>query len=564
MKKRTEIDTLKAIPLGGHGETGKNSWIFEYKDEIIIVNFGMMLPPQDLTGVDLILPNVKYLIENQSKIKALILTSAHDDLSGGAFYLLQKINIPKICGSKLAIESVKNSLAKDVKLPEVEVFTPREEYKIGSVFSVRPIQNTFVVPDSQGLFIKTEAGSVLYTSSYKVDQTPYDEAKFDYYSYSQAGEDGVDVLISDSTNIESAGFCQSERSVIKRFNEILSSDSRVIVVGFASNLFKYQILFDLARNHKRKVFLSGSYLTNKINSAIDSGFIKLDKKILIQEKDLADVSDEEVLILSSGKCGDFLKALIEIANEKHSIIKLKQKDIVVVSANPPPGTARILAHTVDQLFVQKVQVIGGRGQGVHASGHAALEECKFMLTVAKPRCFVPSHGEERQLVIYGKHAENIEINHNDVHILKNGEVLQVRDQVARVSGRIPAESIYYNQAKGLDIDEVTMKERQSLSDEGTITVALALDEKKNIVAGPEIIAEACSFAKGKDWRAFCLGTTELIKQEIISALKRDEKDISDLKKVVRDTVNKTVIELIGKRPLISVSIQEIPLETVKK
>ena len=248
-----------------------------------------------------------------------------------------------------------------------------------------------------------------------------------------------------------------------------------------------------------------------------------DKKLFVKESELANLKDSEVIILASGRYGDFLSALISIAKEEHPQIKIKAKDIVVVSSNPPPGTARILAHTVDQFFVQKVQVIGGRGQGVHVSGHAAQEEAKFMLTVTKPRSFAPSHGEERQLVQYGNLGEMIGISPNDIHILKNGDVIELRDQVARVANKIPAQSIYYNQAKNLDIDETTMKERISLSEEGTITIALAVDEKRNIVAGPEILAEACSFAKGKDWRAFCLGAVEQVKDSIKQAVEREEK-----------------------------------------
>lgn len=564
MKKRIGQDALRAIPLGGHGEIGKTCWLFEYKEEIVIVNFGMMLPPQDLTGVDLILPCPSYLIENQDKIKALIITSAHDDLAGGVSYLLGKVKIPKIYGSKLAIECIKRTMPEGLEFPEYEEIEARKEFKIGNEFEIKPIQNTSVLPDTYGIYIRTSAGNVLYTGSYKVDQTPYDDSLYDYFSYSDTGEEGVDLLIADSSNVESLGYCQYERVIIKRFDEILNSPSRVLVVSYACNLYKYQILFDLAAKKKRKVLLSGDYLISKIEAAISAGFIKVDRKIFIQDKDIDSMKDGEVLVLLSGKYGDFLKALIELADEKHHSVKLKEKDILVVSANSPPGTARILAHTVDKLFVKKVQVIGGRGQGVHVSGHAAQEECKFILTVTKPRSFVPSYGEERQLVIYGKIAETIGVNHNDVHILKNGEVLELREQVAKVCGRVSAESIYYNHAKGLDIDEITMKERQSLSDEGTITIALAIDEKRSIVAGPEIFAEACSFAKGKDWRAFCLGTSELVKQGIQDSIKKNPKDLKEIKKVVKDIVNKTVLELIGKRPLINVSIQEIIPEAAKK
>ncbi len=558
MKKREQKEIVKAIPLGGHGEIGKNAWIFEYKDEIIIVNFGMMIPGQGLTGVDLILPSTNYLQDNKEKIKGLILTSAHDDSCGGVFYLLEKVQIPKIWGSKLAIETVKAQLDKKTKFPESEAVEARQEFQIGESFLIKTIANTSSLPDTYGLQIKTPTGNILFTGSYKIDQTPPDNKLLDYYGYAQAGEDGVDLLISDSTNIEALGYSQSERAITKRFDDLFrESSAKVVIVSYASNIHKYQIIFNLAKKNNRKVLLCSDYLKNKINAAIKTGFIKTEKDLFVDEKDLENTKDKELVVIASGKYGDSLSVLIDIANEKHPVIKLKQKDVLVVSANPPPGTARILAHTVDQLFVQKIQVVGGRGQGVHVSGHAAQEEAKFMLTVAKPRSFAPSYGEERQMVLYASLAEMIGVSSNDIHMLKNGDVLELREQVARVANKIPAPSIYYNHAKGLDIDETTMKERQSLSQEGTITVALTLDSNRDIIAGPEIFAEACSFAKGKDWRAFCLGAVELIKQAVKESVAREETELSNIKSVVRDTVNKSVLELIAKRPLINVAIQEV-------
>lgn len=549
---------LKAIPLGGHGEIGKNCWIFECKDEIIVVNFGMMLPSHDLAGIDLVLPNTNYLQENQEKIKGLILTSAHDDSSGGTFYLLNKVKIPKIWGTKLTLETIKGQLTKNTSLPETEEITSRKEFDIGENFKIKAIANTSTLPDTYGLFIQSSAGNILYTGSYKIDQTPPDDKLLDYFSYSKAGEDSVDLLISDSANIETPGYSQSERTISKRFNEIFKeSNSRVIILSYANNLHKFQIIFNLAEKNNKKVLLVGEYLINKVQSAIKTGFINIKKELFITEKDISTINDKELVVILSGKYGNFLPAIIEIAKGENPLIKLKSKDIVVISSNPPPGTVRIIAHTIDQLFVQKVQVIGGRGQGVHVSGHAAQEEAKFMLTVAKPRSFVPSFGEERQLVIYESLAEMISVNSNDIHIIKNGDILELREQVTRVAGKIPAQSIYYNHAKGLDIEETTVKERQALSEEGTITVALTLDNEKNIIAGPAILAEACSFAKGKDWKAFCLGTVELIKDTVKQSLERNEKDILNIKGSIRDTVNKAVLELIGRRPLINISIQEV-------
>lgn len=558
MKTNEVKDVLKVIPLGGQGEIGKNCWILECKDEIIIVNFGMMLPQRDLTGVDLVLPNTTYLLENEKKIKGLIITSGHDDSCGGVFYLLNKVKIPKVYGSKLAIETVQSQFVKSEKLPEVEFLESRKAIKIGNLFTVRPFNNTFILPDTYGLYIQTASGSVLYTGSYKIDQTPLDNVLFDYFSYAQCGEEGVDLLISDSANIESSGYSLSECAVTRKFEEIIKGyNSRIIIVSYANNLYKFQIIFNIAKKNNKKVFLCGDYLINKIQAAVKSGFMNIPKDLLISEKELQTVSEKELVIIVSGKYGDFLPSLIEIAKGEHKQIKLKSTDVVVISSNPPPGTARILAHTIDQLFVQKVQVISGRGQGVHISGHASQEEAKFILTVAKPRSFVPTNGEERQLVIYGNIAETMGISPNDIHILKNGDVIELRGQIARVASKVTAQTIYYNLALGLDIEEDTMKERQALSKEGTITIALTLDEKKNIIAGPEILAEACSFAKGKDWRAFCLGTVELVKDALKQAVERDEKDILDLKTIVSDTVNKNVLELIAKRPLINVSIQEV-------
>ena len=555
MNKKVTRDILKAIPIGGHGEIGKNSWLFEYKDEILIVNFGLMLPPHDLAGVDLILPSTDYLIENESKISGLILSSPHDDSCGGVFYLLNKVKIPKIWGSKLAIEQIKNQMPGNIP---TEIIESRMEFQAGNSFVIKPMCTNSILPDTYGLFIKTSVGNILYTGSYKIDQTSLDKIPFDHFSFSQAGEEGVDLLLSDSTNIETPGYSQSEKAITKRFNELFKeAESRIIIAAYASSLYKYQIIFNLAQKNNKKVLICGDYLAHKIEVGIKSGFIKADKNLFVEKGEIADIKDKDLVIIVSGKYGNCLPSLIEIAKQEHPLIKLKLKDTVVVSANPPPGTSRVLAHTIDQLFVQKVQVVGGRGQSVHVSGHASQEEAKFMLTITKPRSFVPSHGEERQLVLHEAIAETMGISPNDIHILKNGDVLELREQIARVSGKIPAQSIYYNLAHGLDIDETTMKERQTLSKEGTITVALSLDEDRNIIAGPQILAEACSFAKGKDWRAFCLGTNELVKEVIKQAIEKDEKKLPNLKSLVRDTVNKNVIELVGKRPLINVTIQEI-------
>lgn len=554
MKELKKNDALKAIPLGGHGEIGKNCWAFEYKDEILVVNYGMMLPGKKEAGIDIVMPNATYLKENESKIKGLIITSAHDDSCGGAFYLLDKVKIPKVWGSKLALNTLKASMKKGTKLPEIEELKPREEFTVGEQFKVKPIVSTFSIPNVFGLYIKSPTGNVLYTGSFKIDQLPIDNVKLDYFSFAQAGEDGVDLLISDSTDVEIPGYCQSENKITKRFNEIFrDSESRVIVVTNACDLFKIQLLLKIAKKNKKKVFISGDYINNKIKVTTESGFFS-DEGVLV--KDIKDVKDKDLVIITSGKQGNFLPALIEMANEEHDI-KLNPKDTIVTSANPPHGTTRILAHTVDQLYVQKVQVIGGRNQGVHVASHAPQEEAKFMLSVTKPKAFAPSHGEERQQVIHGEFAEAMGINHNDIHIVENGEIIEVRDGVSKVAGKVPGSSIFYNTEKGIDIDENTMKERQALSSEGTVTVALSIDSDGKVIAGPEIFAEACSFAKGKDWRAFCIATVEIIKSAIKESVDKDEKDLQTLKTIVRDTVNKNVLELIARRPLINVSIQEI-------
>jgi len=568
MTKRANTQIVKAVPLGGHGEIGKNCWLFEYNDAIIIVNFGFMLPQQDAAGIDLVLPNTNYLKENESKIKGLILTSAHDDSAGGVFYLLQKVNIPKIWGSKLALTWIENTLPKNLKMPEKEELKARSEFTIQEGFTITPFCNTSTLMDTYGLSIRTPAGNIIYTGPYKIDQTPPDKVCFDCFSYAQAGESGVDLLISDSTNLENRGYTQTEKAITKRFDDILrEAPSRIIIVGYASNLHKYQIIFNLAKKHNKKVLLVGEHLIHKIQAGVKADFIKIEKGILIDKKDSKAIKDSELVIIASGKHGNFLNALTELAKQTHKEIELKQKDTIVISANPPHGTVRTIAHIIDQFFIQKVQVIGGRGQGVHVPGHASQEEMKFMLNITKPRAFVPSIGEERHMVLAEQFAEIMGISANDIHIIKKGEVIEIRDKTARVAGRIPAESIYYNLAKNIDIDEVTMKERQTLAEEGTITVALTLDQDRNIIAGPEIFADGCSFAKGKDWRAFCLGAIEQIKVTIDEANKekdKEEKDLATYKTLVRDTVNKNVLELISKRPLISVSIQEANLATSNK
>lgn len=561
-EKNNLNNIVKAIPLGGHGEIGKNSWVFECQDEIIIVNFGFKLPGNDKWGVDLVLPNPTYLKENEHKIKALIVTSAHDDSCGGVFYLLDKLNIPKVHVPKLALEYL-NKTAEKEKLKSAKVLTARETIQAGNNFKITPIANTSCLPDTYGLIIETPQGRIVYTGSYKIDQTPPDKVLMDYYSYAQAGEDTVSLLISDSTEIETVGYSTTDSKIQKKFNEIIRDvKHRLIIVTSTFEIHKYQIIFDLANKHNKKIYVSGKDIENCINAAIDSKFLTVSKSTLISKQDLKNTPKEELIILTTGHHGNFLQGLSDLANETHEI-KLESNDTIVISADPPPGTIRMLARTVDQLYVQKVQVISGRGQDLHFSSHPPQEEAKFIICTTKPRAFIPSHGEERHLVMHANIAESMGVNHNDIQILKNGDIVEIRGGITRVSGKVPSSSIYYNKEIGLDIDEFTMKERETLSAEGTVTVAISLDTDRNIIAGPEIFAEACSFAKGKDWRAFCISTVELIKQAIKEKIALDEKDLPSIKSTVKDTLNKYVIELVGKRPLVNVAIQEVKLAEKK-
>lgn len=487
MSKNEAKPTIKIIPLGGLHEIGKNTCVFEYNDEIILLDAGIAFPSDEMHGVNIVLPDVTYLRENRHKIKGMIVTHGHEDHIGGIAYHLKQFDIPAIYGSRLAMSLLQDKLeeagvADRTKLKSV---LPRDIVRIGQSFFVEFLRNTHSISDSFTIAIHTPIGVVIHTGDFKVDHTPVDGEFFDFQKLAEHGEKGVLCLLSDSTNAEVPGHTPSERSVYPNLDRIVSQASgRLLVTTFASSVHRLNMILELAQKHNRIVSVVGRSMLNVIAHARNLGYIKCPDNLFEPLHSIRSLPDEKVLILTTGSQGEPLSAMTRISNGEHRKIKIREGDTVVFSANPIPGNTIAVVETIDRLMMQGAKVIYGRHQGIHVSGHGSQEDQKLMLALTKPKFFVPVHGEHRMLVQHAQMARNMGIPEENTAIINNGDIVELTTDSIQVAGKVPSGIELVDRA-GVVHDNV-MRERQQLAGDGAITVAAAVDWEGKLLAEPEI------------------------------------------------------------------------------
>jgi ribonuclease J len=487
MNQNESQPTLKIIPLGGLHEIGKNTCIFEYNDEIVLLDAGIAFPTDEMHGVNIVLPDMTYLRENRHKIKGMIVTHGHEDHIGGIPYHLKQFDIPVIHGPRLAMALLQNKLeeagvADRTKLKSV---MPRDMVRIGQSFFVEYIRNTHSISDSFSVAIHTPIGVVIHTGDFKFDHTPVDGEFYDLQKLAEHGEKGVLCLLSDSTNAEVPGHTPSERSVYPNLDRVFSqADRRLIVTTFASSVHRVNMILELAQKHNRKVAVLGRSMLNVIAHARNLGYIKCPDDLFVPIHEVRNLPDDKVLVLTTGSQGEPFAAMTRIANGSHRQLKIKQGDTIVFSANPIPGNTIAVVNTIDKLMMQGATVIYGRQQGIHVSGHGSQEDHKFMLALTKPKFFVPVHGEHRMLVQHAKMAHNMGIPEENTVILHNGDIIELTADSIGVVGQVPS-GIELVDRSGVVHDDV-LKERQQLAEDGVLTVAAAVDWDGKLAATPEI------------------------------------------------------------------------------
>lgn len=487
MTSKKSSAALKIIPLGGLHEIGKNTCIFEFNDEIILLDAGLGFPNDEMHGVNIVLPDMTYLRENRHKIKGMIVTHGHEDHIGGLPYHLKQFDIPVIHGPRLAMALLSGKLeeAGVSDRTKLNAVSPRDMVRIGSYFMVEYIRNTHSIADSFTVAIHTPIGVVVHTGDFKVDHTPVDGEYFDFQRLAEHGEKGVLCLLSDSTNAEVPGHTPSEASVYPNLDRIFSqAPGRILVTTFASSVHRVQLILDLAQKQNRVVSVVGRSMLNVIAQARNLGYIKCPDSLFEPLHAANSLPPEKVLILTTGSQGEPLAALTRISKGEHRKLKIQEGDTVVFSANPIPGNTIAVVNTIDRLMMQGANVIYGRHQGIHVSGHGAQEDHKLMLALTRPKFFMPVHGEHRMLIQHGKMAQKMGIPAENMVITNNGDMVELTEDSISVVGQVPS-GIELVDRSGI-VHHKVLKERQQLAGDGVVTVAAAVSWEGKLLAQPEI------------------------------------------------------------------------------
>ncbi len=499
--KRDTSDALKIIPLGGLHEIGKNTCVFEYGDEIMLLDAGLAFPSDGMHGVNIVLPDMTYLRENQHKIQGMIITHGHEDHIGGIAFHLKQINIPVMYGPRLALALLEGKLqeAGVADRTELRRVAPRDFIRIGTHFLVEFIRNTHSMADSFTVAIHTPVGVVIHTGDFKFDHTPVDGETFDIQRLAEYGEKGVQCLISDSTNSELPGFTPSERAVYPNLEKVyMQAKGRLIITTFASSVHRVNMILELAEAYGKSVTVLGRSMLNVIAHARNLGYIKCKDETLVPLNMANKIPDNKLVILTTGSQGEPMSALTRISNLEHRQVKIREGDTVVFSANPIPGNTISVVNTIDRLMMQGAKVVYGREAGIHVSGHGCQEDQKLMLALCKPKFFIPVHGEHRMLIKHSQTAQSMGIPAANMVIIDNGDTIELRDDSITKGDKVQSGIELMDTSRSGVVDDRVLKERQHLAGDGVVTVAATIGWDGKLMTRPEVHMRGVVTTLGRD------------------------------------------------------------------
>lgn len=486
---QTNSPCLRIIPLGGLGEIGKNTCVFEYGDDIMILDAGLAFPTDGMHGVNVVMPDTTYLRENQNRIRGLVVTHGHEDHIGGISHHLKNFNIPIVYGPPLAMSMLRGKMeeAGVADRTTIQVCGPREVIKVGQHFSVEFVRNTHSISDSYSFAVTTPVGVVFFTGDFKFDHTPPDGQPSDLARMAHYGDKGVLCLLSDSTNSEVTGFTPSEYSVFPNLDRyIATAEGRVMVTTFASSTHRVSMLLELAMKNGRKVGLLGRSMLNVVGKARELGYMRFPDDLFFPIKQIRDLPDRETFLLMTGSQGESMAALSRISRGEHQHVQLKTSDTVIFSASPIPGNTISVMHTIDKLIKLGAKVIYGKDKGIHVSGHGCQEDQKWMLGLTRPKYFIPVHGEYRMQVLHGRTAVSMGVHPENVLVMENGDVAELRpDSLVQGSPVKSGVELLDSSRTGV-VDTRVLKERQQLADDGVITVLTPISTDGVMVAPPRV------------------------------------------------------------------------------
>ena len=548
---------LKLIPLGGLQEIGKNMLVVEYKNTIIVIDCGLMFPDEDMLGIDLVIPDITYLLKNKDKVKGIILTHGHEDHIGALPYVLNQLNTP-IYGTRLTLGLVENKLREFGLLSKVvmETIKPKDRIKFNEI-EVEFIKTNHSIADSVAVALHTPVGVIVHTSDYKVDYQPIDGELIDLHRFAELGKKGVLAMLSDSTNVEREGYSMSESTVGHNFNEIFSeAKQRVIIATFASNIHRIQQAINASIMCGRKVAISGRSMVNVIRVASEIGYLNIPENVSIDIDLIHKYPADKITIITTGSQGEAMSALTRMANSDHRKVEITPGDTVIISASPIPGNEKLVLRVINQLFKRGANVIYEALADVHVSGHACKEELKLMQALVKPKYFIPVHGEYRHLVQHAKLAEEMGVLKENIFVVDNGSVIEFTRNKASLNGAVMAGKVLVDGLGVGDVGNIVLRDRKHLSSDGLIAVVVTISKESGLViAGPDIISRG--FVYVRESEDLMEEARLVIKDALNKCEEKKTTEWSTIKSYIRDSLRRFIYEKTKRNPMILPIIMEI-------
>lgn len=550
-------ESLRIIPLGGLGEIGKNITAIEYEDEIIVIDCGISFPDEDMYGIDLVIPDIKYLLDNKDKVKGLFLTHGHEDHIGAIPYILKQINMP-VYGTKLTIGLVESKLKEHDMLSKTNLIpiSPGESIKLNKLI-IEFIRVTHSIAESCALAIHTPIGIVLHTGDFKIDYTPIDGKVMDLNRIAQLGQEGILLLMADSTNVERAGHSLSEKIIGETLNRIISNaNGRVIVATFASNIHRMQQIADASMMYNRKIVFSGRSMENISNVAMDLGYLHIPEESIVGIEDLNRYPSDKITIITTGSQGEPMAGLSRIAYGSHRHISIEQDDLFIISASPIPGNDKLVSRVINQLYRKGVEVIYEDLEDIHVSGHAYKEELKLIHTLVKPKYFMPVHGEYRHLKHHSDLALKLGMDKSNVFTLETGQVLEISQDKAIATEKVHTGIVFVDGIGVGDVGNIVLRDRRDLARDGMVTIVVAINkETYSIVSGPDIITRGFIYARESE--GLIKKIKDVAKEEIEICLENNIIEWQVLKSGVRKSVEQLLYHKTKRRPSVFPIIMEV-------
>jgi ribonuclease J len=549
---------LHIVPLGGLGEFGMNCMAVRWGDDIIVIDAGLMFPEAELLGVDIVVPDISYLIENRQRVRAIILTHGHEDHIGALPWILSELNVP-VWGTEFTLALLEDKLEEHGLLENADLreIRPGERFKAGP-FTIHPIHVTHSLVDCVALAIHTPLGVLIHTGDFKVDPTPTDNKMFDLHAFAEYGKEGVLALFQDSTNVERKGYTPSERAVRRKFDEVFAHTQRRLFIScFSSSIHRIKLAVELAWQHGRKVAFVGRSMTNTSEIAEDLGYIEIPEGLLIHPGEMKNYPPEKVCVMISGTQGEPMSALSRAAVDNHKHAKIEKGDTVVLSSRIIPGNEKAIYRMIDHLFRRQAHVIyeDGSFPPIHVSGHASQEELKLIINLVKPKYFIPIHGEYRQLKLHAEMAGAMHSSVGNVMLIESGDILEFDDLGARKAGRVNVGRVCIDSGSRTDVvEDLIIKDRRHLSEDGIVLPIIAINKLSGRVeSAPEIVTRG--FAPGED--GFVDGARQLVMQTLEQSSEEEKADYGVIKEKIRADLKRYISKQTQKRPLIMPVILEI-------